>query len=184
MTVNWGPPNTASHDVAKLQINVEGKGWENVSVSSGSRTVNVGHSTTVDIKVRAINSKGEIGAVASASASSGSKPKPKPPTSWTLQVGGSLEPGFRTCMDPRSGTNYSPGPPASCAGGHWANERNEYPTLVTNCWLVRAGTYWYKQESGGKAKNIGLYIKGEHVTLAGGGSHLGGNPPAGMSKCS
>ncbi|MGW6174971.1 Ig-like domain-containing protein [Arthrobacter sp. NPDC055138] len=184
VTVNWGPPNTASHDVAKLQINVDGKGWENVSVASGSRTVNVGHSTKVDIKVRAGNSKGDMGAVASASGTSGSKPKPKPPTSWTLTVGGQLPEGHRTCMDERVGTNFNPGPPVSCDGDHWANDRdNPHQTLLSNCWIKRSGDiFWYQQSGGGRSKNIGLFVKGIHVTH-GGGSDMGNGPPSGMPGC-
>ncbi|WP_264668029.1 Ig-like domain-containing protein [Arthrobacter sp. VKM Ac-2550] len=180
VTLSWGPPNTSTHDVDKLQINIDGKGWENVAVRSGSRTVNAGHSETHSIKVRAVNSRGDVGSTASASATSGSKPKPKPPTSWQVVVGGSgtdLQTNHRTCMESQDGSsnNFNNG---ECRNGHWADWGS---TITVDCYVVWPSKNWYRQSSGGK--NSGMVIKGIHIHEAGKGGNMGGSAPAGMPRC-
>jgi hypothetical protein len=181
VTLSWGPPNTATHDVAKLQINIDGKGWENVAIRAGSRTLNVNHDSSHSIKVRAANSRGDFGSVASASARAGSKPKPKPPTSWKLTVGGSgttLE--SRSCMEYRNSLGDNYGGPGDCKGNHWS-----YPgdSITATCYIVSGSNRWYYQQSGSREINNGLLIRGDHVREAGGGGHLNGGAPAGMGKC-
>jgi hypothetical protein len=187
VTFSWSAPAANSHDVAQIRIRVDGGSWQNVA-NSGSKTVNTrAYNKRVTFEAQSVNSRGTAGAVASTAASSGDAPPPPPPpkTEWHLVVGGQLPAGHRTCMDPRTGTNFSPGPPASCAGGHWANDRsNPNPTLLSKCWILRSGgIYWYQQNGGGKSINNGLYVKGIHVTLEGRGSDLGSAPPSGMPPC-
>ncbi|EMY33221.1 fibronectin type III domain-containing protein [Arthrobacter crystallopoietes BAB-32] len=181
VTLSWAPPDTANHDVEKLQINIDGKGWENVAVRSGSRTLNVAHDSSHTIKVRAANSRGTYGAEASASARAGSKPKPKPPTEWKLTVGGSgttLE--SRTCMEYRGsmGDNYDG--PGDCDGNHWS-----YPgdSITSKCYIVSGSNRWYHQDAGSRGINNGLFIRGDHVRQSSGGGHLNGGAPAGMPRC-
>ncbi|AUI52076.1 fibronectin type III domain-containing protein [Arthrobacter crystallopoietes] len=183
VTLSWGPPNTSTHDVDKLQINIDGKGWENVAVRSGSRTVNVGHSETHSIKVRAVNSRGDAGSTASASATSGSKPKPKPkpPTSWQLTVGGNgttLE--SRSCMEYRNSLGDNYGGPGDCKGDHWSYPGN---SITATCYIVSGSNRWYYQGSGTRSINNGLLIRGDHVREAGGNRHLNGGAPSGMGTC-
>ncbi len=181
VTLSWGPPNTSTHDVEKLQINIDGKGWENVAVRSGSRTVNAGHSETHSIKVRAVNSRGDVGSTGSASATSGSKPKPKPkPTSWQVVVGGSgtdLETNHRTCMESQDGSsnNFNNG---ECRNDHWATWGS---TITVDCYVIWPSKNWYRQSSGGK--NQGLVIKGIHIHEAGKGGNMGASAPADMPRC-
>ncbi|MCC9194079.1 Ig-like domain-containing protein [Arthrobacter sp. zg-Y916] len=173
--LSWSPPNQNAHDVAQVQISVNGgggwSGWENVSVS-GNRDVGNGYDQTVSIRVRVLNSQGTAGPVAEASARTGSEP---PPATWTLTVGNQLnESDRRTCMDPVGSTNYTSD--GRCLGNHWAylGER-----IDTRCYIVRGGgDRWYRQFSGPNrdADNNGLHIKGIHTSF-------GNNPPSGMGQC-
>ena len=105
-----------SHDVAQIQIRVDGGYWDNVA-NSGSRAVNTGaYNKQVKFEARSLNSQGTAGAVASTSAKSGDAPPPPPPpkTEWTVTVGGGgtdLDNGHRTCMENANGSsdNYDNG---------------------------------------------------------------------------
>ncbi|MFF2676487.1 Ig-like domain-containing protein [Arthrobacter koreensis] len=166
--LSWAPPNQNAHDVAQVQISVNGGGWENVGVS-GSRDVGDGYNQTVSIRVRVLNSQGTAGGIAEASARTGSEP---PPATWTLTVGNQLDSADRrTCMDPVNGTNFTdPG----CRGAHWAYIGD---SIETRCYIVRrGGEIWYRQLSGPNASNNGLHIKGIHT-------NFGYNPPGGMGQC-
>lgn len=166
--LSWAPPNQNAHDVAQVQISVNGGGWENVGVS-GSRDVGDGYNQPVSIRVRVLNSQGTAGGIAEASARTGSEP---PPATWTLTVGNQLDSADRrTCMDPVNGTNFTdPG----CRGAHWAYIGD---SIETRCYIVRrGGEIWYRQLSGPNASNNGLHIKGIHT-------NFGYNPPGGMGQC-
>lgn len=166
--LSWAPPNQNAHDVAQVQISVNGGGWENVGVS-GNRDVGDGYNQTVSIRVRVLNSLGTAGGIAEASARTGSEP---PPATWTLTVGNQLDSADRrTCMDPVNGTNFTdPG----CRGAHWAYIGD---SIETRCYIVRrSGEIWYRQLSGPNASNNGLHIKGIHT-------NFGYNPPGGMGQC-
>ena len=169
--LSWDPPNQNAHDVAQVQVSVDGGGWENVGVS-GSRDVGNGYNQTVSIRVRVLNSQGTAGGIAEASARTGGEP---PPQTWTLTVGNQLDSGDRrTCMDPVGSTNYTSD--GRCLGNHWAylNDR-----IATRCYIVRGGgEIWYRQHSGPDrdANNDGLHIKGIHTSF-------GNNPPDRMGQC-
>lgn len=169
-TLSWGPPNQNAHDVAQVQISVDGGGWENAA-ANGSRTVGNGYNQDHSIRVRVLNSQGTPGAEAAASARTGAEP---PPSTWSLTVGNQLPVSDRrTCMDPASGTNYDG---RNCAGSHWAYHGE---VIQSRCYIVRSGGEpWYRQESGGNrdANNNGLHIKGIHTSF-------GNNPPSGMGRC-
>ncbi|MFF2823030.1 Ig-like domain-containing protein [Arthrobacter koreensis] len=167
--LSWAPPNQNAHDVAQVQISVNGGGWENVGVS-GSRDVGDGYNQTVSIRVRVLNSQGTAGGIAEASARTGSEP---PPATWTLTVGNQLSSGDRrTCMDPVNGTNYTSD--GRCLNNHWAYIGD---SIETRCYIVRrSGEIWYRQLSGPNASNNGLHIKGIHT-------NFGYNPPGGMGQC-
>ena len=167
-TLSWGPPNQNAHDVAQVQIAINGGGWENVG-TSGSRAVGEGTEQLVSIRVRVLNSEGTPGPEATASAITG---MPTAPSTWNVTVGGSeLSPAQRrTCMDPQGSTNFND---PSCKGEHWAYHGD---VIVSRCYIVRGdGTTWYRQESG-RPENNGLHIKGVHT-------NYGYNPPAGMGRC-
>ncbi|KPN17863.1 Ig-like domain-containing protein [Arthrobacter sp. Edens01] len=167
-TLSWGPPDQNAHDVAQVQISVNGGGWENVGVS-GSRSVGDGYNQDHGIRVRVLNSQGTPGPEVSASARTGSEP---PPATWTLTVGNQLSTGDRrTCMDPVGSTNYTGD--RRCLGNHWAYHGDR---IDTRCYIVRGGgAIWYRQHSG-RPENDGLHIKGTHTSF-------GNNPPGGMGRC-
>ena len=167
-TLSWSPPDQNAHDVAQVQISINGGGWENVGVS-GSRSVGNGYDQSHSIRVRVLNSQGTPGAEATASARTGAEP---PPATWTLTVGNQLSSADRrTCMDPVGSTNYTGD--RRCLGNHWAYHGDR---IDTRCYIVRGGgAIWYRQHSG-RPENDGLHIKGIHTSF-------GNNPPGGMGRC-
>ncbi|MEV7648927.1 Ig-like domain-containing protein [Arthrobacter sp. NPDC089319] len=188
VSFSWNAPAEGSHDVARIQVRVNGSKWQEES-KSGTKTVNTdGYGERVTFEVQSFNSRNEAGAVARTSATSGSKPVPK---LWELTVGGSitsLDNGQRTCMENSTLTsfNFSGG---SCAGEHWANTHGETKdqdrTVVTaKCYIVANDkTKWYQQvfATPARSQNNGLVVKGIHVQW--GGRSLGSTQPDGMPKC-
>jgi hypothetical protein len=169
VTFSWFPPSYSNHDVAQIQINIDGGGWQNVA-DSGTRRVSGSYSELHTIKVRSLNSRGTAGNVASASARGGSKPPPAP-VEWNITAGGpELATGSRTCMDPASGTNWTG---SGCLGDHWLYDGQ---TIKSNCYIVKNDIPWYRQKSGPNPSNNGLHAKGIHTTQ-------GRTPPAGMPRC-
>lgn len=176
VTVSWGPPNLANNDVAQIQININGGGWQNVANSGDRNVATNGYNEQVTIKVRSLNSRGTAGNVAQASARSGAQPPPPPPPPpanngpWPITGGGQLS--SRSCMDPANGTNWTG---SGCIGNHWLYAGE---TMQSNCYITRSSGTWYRQQSGPNtdANNNGLFLKGIHTTR-------GTNPPAGMPRC-
>lgn len=176
VTVSWGPPNLANNDVAQIQININGGGWQNVANSGDRNVATNGYNEQVTIKVRSLNSRGTAGNVAQASARSGAQPPPPPPPppkepgTWPITGGGQLS--SRSCMDPQNGTNWTG---SGCIGNHWLYAGE---TMQSNCFITRSSGTWYRQQSGPNrdANNNGLFLKGIHTTR-------GQAPPAGMPRC-
>jgi hypothetical protein len=183
MSLRWAGPNPATHDVAKVQIRIDGGGWTNAPLS-GSRTVGNGYDQRHTIKVRSCNSRNDCGPIASASGSTGSRPEPTGP--WRTNV---VNTSTRTCMEKYGVWGYyeppTSGSRASCkdAGGtdHWAYPANGPRGMAQDhvnakCYYVVNNVNWYLQVSGSRPVNNGHIIKGWHT-------EWGGNPPRGMGKC-
>ncbi len=67
--LSWSPPGTNGRPLNRLEIRVDGGGWENVGTGGGSRAVGNGPNQTHSIEVRAFDSAGQVSSVAGASAS-------------------------------------------------------------------------------------------------------------------
>ncbi|KAA9106450.1 Ig-like domain-containing protein [Microbacterium rhizomatis] len=76
ITVGWSMPGENGRAIVRLEINVDGNGWENVGASGGSRQVGNGYSQGHSIQVRAIDSAGQTSATNSASATTSPPPQP------------------------------------------------------------------------------------------------------------
>jgi hypothetical protein len=76
ITFGWSPPAPNGRDIVKLEINIDGRGWENVSVRDGSRTVDFGYERTAGIQVRATDAAGQTSS-ASASDRTANRPQPR-----------------------------------------------------------------------------------------------------------
>ncbi len=68
VTVSWSQPAANGRPIARLEISLNGGGWENVGTGNGNRTVGDGPNQTWQIRVRAIDSAGQVSAIASAQA--------------------------------------------------------------------------------------------------------------------
>ncbi|MHA7172200.1 Ig-like domain-containing protein [Arthrobacter monumenti] len=179
VSFSWSPPNTSTHDVARMQINF-GNGWQSVPVGNGSKTVNTnGYNESKTMSVRTANSKGNWGPTVSATGRSGSEP---PPPVFKTGVNNEV----RTCME-RYGVwgYYYSGEPKRCeepnGTEHWAypanGPRNQPASSITaRCYYMVNDIPWYLQESGSPSRNNGHIIKGIHT-------RWGTNPPAGMPSC-
>ncbi|MBT8226806.1 MAG: cadherin-like domain-containing protein [Dactylosporangium sp.] len=66
--LSWSPPGTNGRPIARLEIRVDGGGWENVGAGSGSRTVGNGPNQTHSVQVRAFDTAGQGGPTRGASA--------------------------------------------------------------------------------------------------------------------
>lgn len=71
----WAPPGRNGRDF-RLDISIDGGGWENVGSNSNCRDVGNGHSQTHSIAVRTVDTEGQVSATASASARSQDPPQP------------------------------------------------------------------------------------------------------------
>ncbi|MGM0929734.1 MAG: Ig-like domain-containing protein [Actinomycetota bacterium] len=184
VSFSWNAPALGSHDVAQIQVRVDGGSWDNVA-NSGSRAVNTGaYNKQVKFEARSLNSQGKAGAIASTSAKSGDAPPPPPPpkTEWTVTVGGGgtdLGNGHRTCMENADGSsdNFNNG---KCAGDHWAIWGSD---IVVQCYVQWGSGKWYKQIGGGQPQNHNMVVKGLHIREAGSNGHLANSAPAGMGRC-
>lgn len=72
----WSPPVPNGRAIDRVQIRINGGGWENVA-ASGSRTVGNGYGQTHSIQVRAVDQAGQVGPARSASASTNPPPTPR-----------------------------------------------------------------------------------------------------------
>ncbi|GAB3248740.1 Ig-like domain-containing protein [Arthrobacter pigmenti] len=181
--VRWSAPNRNTHDVAKVQIRIDGGGWHNAGFN-GSRRVGNGYDQRHTIKVRSCNSRNDCGRVATATGRTGSKPPPPEPTGpWRTNV---VNTSTRTCMEKHGVWGYYDGtPPRSCEApngtDHWAYPANgprgkAQDHVNAKCYYVVNDVNWYLQASGSRSANNGHIIKGWHTKW-------GGNPPRGMDPC-
>jgi hypothetical protein len=181
LTFSWSSPSASTHDVATTQISLDGGGWQDVN-PSGSRTVNTGgYNEPHSLRVRTLNSKGDVGGIATASAKSG-----PPQRVWTTRVKTS-DPNFvRTCTYTLGGSNYNPNN-FTCDGVNNGDVppwfyKNSGETIVVKCFIVQSDHWtpnpinnWYRVEPGSN-RNVGRYVVAGHTAL--------GEPgPAGVPPC-
>ncbi|MCR2784691.1 MULTISPECIES: Ig-like domain-containing protein [unclassified Microbacterium] len=76
ITFSWSPPALNGRDIARIEINIAGGGWENVGAQNGSRAVDYGHAQHHTIQVRVVDTEGQVSGVASASARTSDPPPP------------------------------------------------------------------------------------------------------------
>ncbi|MGF3057491.1 Ig-like domain-containing protein [Microbacterium sp. YY-01] len=88
--LGWSAPSPNGRAIAKMQISIDGGSWEDVS-KSGSRTVGNSYDTKHTIKVRAVDTEGQVSSVKEASAKSAPKPSPR---AWVSKGTGGP---FSTC---------------------------------------------------------------------------------------
>ncbi|WP_026820241.1 Ig-like domain-containing protein [Arthrobacter castelli] len=179
--VRWSGPNRNTHDVARVQIKIDGGGWHNAGFS-GSRTVGNGYDQKHTLKVRSCNSRDNCNVV-SASGTTGAEPPPPPPDPpgpWTTGV---VNTNVRTCMEKYGEWDNFDGnaDPNNCYGDHWAypsgNSRDMPASSITSkCYYMSSGIPWYLQSSGNRSRNDGHIIKGIHT-------EFGTSPPKGMDPC-
>ena len=76
ITYSWSPPGRNGRDITRLEISIDGGGWENVGASSGNRTVGYGYSETHTIRVRAFDAANQQSEEASAKDTTVAPPPP------------------------------------------------------------------------------------------------------------
>ncbi|MDN5668341.1 MAG: Ig-like domain-containing protein [Renibacterium salmoninarum] len=165
VTFNWSPPGNA--DVDRLEISIDGGGWENVGRGSGSRTVGDGNNQTHTINVRSINSVGTAGPVASQSARTGA---PKP-TGAVIQVKAGT---VNTCLEERSGNgvsnNYSDPPPV--CRSKWLPENTP---VTVGCFITTGSArVWYRIDSPAEYAGRFRWVRADTTTKPN---------PAGLPAC-
>ena len=74
ITYSWSAPAPNGRPIQRVQININGNGWENVSLN-GNRTINHGYDFKGTIQVRAYDSEGQVSAVRSASDTTAQRPQ-------------------------------------------------------------------------------------------------------------
>jgi hypothetical protein len=94
--LGWSPPGRNGRDFT-IQIAIDGAGWADVA-KSGSRTVGNDYDQTHTINVRAVDTVGGVGAVATASART--SPRPPPPAATSQTGKGASAVGQLNCSDP------------------------------------------------------------------------------------
>ncbi|MUK03188.1 tandem-95 repeat protein [Vibrio cholerae] len=159
--LSWGPPNKAAHDVARIEIRIDGGGWGPVP-DSGSRSVDGAYEQEHSISVRAINSRGTAGPVATATARAGAEKRPDQ-VSTTLH--GKME---RSCTDTADRASYNPDK-FECDGISADREPWFYAgqTFTVGCYITHTDGYgttgnWYRILS---ARNGGRYVDAGHTVL-------------------
>ncbi|RJT80871.1 tandem-95 repeat protein [Arthrobacter cheniae] len=159
--LGWGPPNKANHDVARIEIRIDGGGWEAVP-DSGARSVNGGYEQDHTIRVRAVNSRGTAGPEAAATARAGAEKRPdQVPT--TLH--GKME---RSCTDTANAASYDP-KKFTCDGISADREPWFYAgqNFTVGCYITHRDGYgttgnWYRIVS---SRNNGRYVDAGHTVL-------------------
>ena len=69
VVLSWSPPAPNGRPISRLEISINGGGWENVGPSAGQRVVGDGPNQSYTVQVRAFDSAGQVSGVAGASAS-------------------------------------------------------------------------------------------------------------------
>lgn len=87
ITFSWSPPATNGRAIARVEISVNGGPWANAPLS-GSHTTGSGYNQLNSIRVRAIDSAGQIGTPGSAEGRTRQPPPPPPQViaSWGSQA--------------------------------------------------------------------------------------------------
>ncbi|GGD00896.1 fibronectin type III [Tersicoccus solisilvae] len=156
-TVRWSPPGNA--DVARLEVRVDGGGWENVGTAAGSRTF-TDHNRDHRVDVRAVNSVGTAGSIATTSVRTGDTappPPPPPPVPEKTRVQVEKSTNNSCTQAPGEPDNFTDNP-ATCDGvrsngapnppGKWISWADG-PVSVDRCGSPFGGqNAWYHMTSG------------------------------------
>ncbi|MBN9224032.1 MAG: hypothetical protein ABS63_06435 [Microbacterium sp. SCN 70-27] len=84
--LSWTAPAANGRPIDRLEISINGGGWENVGPNSGSRAVGDGYSQSHSIRVRAFDTVGQI----SAEATAGARTVDPPARTWVTQAGSTV----------------------------------------------------------------------------------------------
>jgi hypothetical protein len=158
VSFNWSPPAPNGRAIDRLEISIDGGGWENVGPGNGSRTVGNGYSQGHSIRVRAFDAAGQVGPEASASASSG---PPPPPPSISLARGGSAAAGYWYSV---TLSNYPPGTQLtlycqdSVSRDFWTQavrtDGNGNYTDTTLCYSGDGPDHWVRGSDGRESNHV------------------------------
>lgn len=160
---SWSPPAPNGRPIDRLEINIDGGGWENVGPGSGSRTIGNGYSQPHSIRVVAFDTVGQRGPENSAGATSGPAPPPPPPVARNYIVADSFLGG--TCVF--NGTDGGAWPTQSqctSSGRSWVPNGNSVGIVCA----TTGGTYTVKYKNGSTATWgwWGRLADGRHVRAA------------------
>jgi hypothetical protein len=118
LTWNWSPLSAAQangRDIARYQVSLDGGGWQD-DTGTTSWSGNFGYSESHNLRVRAVNTAGQVGAVSN-TVSLPTPPPPPPPVAGTLTVSDYYLGGTWT----RDGTH----------GGAWGDSGTRPPGAVS-----------------------------------------------------
>jgi serine/threonine protein kinase len=76
INLSWSAGGTNGRPLARLEIRVDGGGWENVGTADGNRVVGSGYNQTHSVEVRAIDTAGQVSVSAYAAATTDPPPPP------------------------------------------------------------------------------------------------------------
>ncbi|MGA7203340.1 MAG: fibronectin type III domain-containing protein, partial [Specibacter sp.] len=150
-TYSWSYPGGAT-DTKTIQVKVGGGAWSN-KAGNGSANYDTGaNNKSVTVSVRAVNSRGDYGPVASKTLSSGA-PKPPAPKN-TVRV---LRSTNNSCTQGTGQSDiFRTGPPKTCGGvrggtsnpgGSWLSYADGY-VPVGQCGSPWGGSGWYQMTGG------------------------------------
>ena len=80
----WNTNGTNGRPIDRIEVNIDGAGWENTGTSGGARVVGNGYNQTHTIQSRVIDSAGQVSDIASASATT----QAPPPATLAVSTGG------------------------------------------------------------------------------------------------
>ncbi|MDQ0734109.1 Ig-like domain-containing protein [Arthrobacter agilis] len=159
--LSWEPPNKAAHDVARIEIRIDGGGWETVQ-DRGTRSVGNGYEQEHTIRVRAVNSRGTAGPEDAKTARTGAE---KRPDQVNTTLHGQME---RSCTDTANRASYDP-KKFTCDGISADREPWFYKgqNFTVGCYITHTDGYgttgnWYRIVS---SRNNGRYVDAGHTVL-------------------
>lgn len=87
VTLNWSTPASNGRDITRVEIRIDGGGWEDGGLNGGTRTVGDAYSQSHTISARAFDSEGQVSSESTSSSTSGPQPPPVVTASWGRNAG-------------------------------------------------------------------------------------------------
>jgi large repetitive protein len=163
VTLGWAPPASNGRPIDRLEISVDGGGWENVGPNAGNRSVGNGYSQTHSIRVKAFDTAGQVSAGDGPYADARTA-DPPPPSQWTVKVDNA-----DSCLEDADNTpvHYGGG---KCSSS-WAKANSDQ---TATCW-----TTWSHKNTNGDYRWFRL-TSGQYLSVY---TTVGEVIPGGMPTC-